>query len=116
MFFLLVPTVPVGTLCAAPCARAVRDAERARHVPTLPRGHENHLELTNRDGRGGTNSGVSVVSIERGKAVLVTDFLIPWRRIQAKLGGDVAGAHRLLVERGSSHDQDQSKRRNPCLS
>jgi ketosteroid isomerase-like protein len=33
------------------------------------------LKLTNRAGRAGTNSGVTVVTIERGKVVHVKDFI-----------------------------------------
>jgi len=34
-----------------------------------------NLHLTNRDGRVGENSGVTVVSIERGRVVFVKDFI-----------------------------------------
>lgn len=34
-----------------------------------------NLRLTNREGRVGQNSGVTVVSIDRGKVVLVKDFI-----------------------------------------
>lgn len=34
-----------------------------------------NIHLTNREGRVGTNSGVTVVSIERGKVYLVKDFI-----------------------------------------
>lgn len=34
-----------------------------------------NLELTNREGRVGQNSGVTVVTIEHGKVVLVKDFI-----------------------------------------
>ena len=33
------------------------------------------LQLKNRDGRAGTNSGVTVVSVKRGRVVLVKDFI-----------------------------------------
>jgi uncharacterized protein len=34
-----------------------------------------NVELTNREGRVGVNSGVTVISIERGKVVLVKDYI-----------------------------------------
>jgi ketosteroid isomerase-like protein len=34
-----------------------------------------NIELTNREGRVGENSGVTVISIERGKVILVKDYI-----------------------------------------
>lgn len=52
------------------CVRNIFDMRGTNVVPV----HWD-LKLTNRAGRAGTNSGVTIVTIERGKVVYVKDFI-----------------------------------------